>query len=312
MQTEENKPTIALAMEIYDPNLTDAELETKIGAVLNHEVIHALKRMGLFSADELKILTDVVSKRKYVVEENGKFVNRQYTYLDRAIKMNPDLTAEAQIEEAQAEMYRDYVSGKLKVVAKPKTLFDKITKFIKSIFGAHEDAGFTDVDQIFENIGTTDEAKQIGRRARDPQKVMENQDDRMNSVTSLSDQLTGDPKPVVKPSARIPTNVKKAFKLFVQRPDGQLLPLFVNAANPIPVGQFIEADFPSATFQGRSSVKGNVSFYVPTKGAERTQGEVQRKTGTQIIINSELDRAKLIQEGYITENVSRTTRCTIW
>ena len=107
MQTEENKPTIALAMEIYDPNLTDAELETKIGAVLNHEVIHALKRMGLFSRDELKTLTDVVSKRKYVVEENGKFVNRQYTYLDRAIKMNPDLTAEAQIEEAQAEMYRD-------------------------------------------------------------------------------------------------------------------------------------------------------------------------------------------------------------
>ena len=203
-------------------------------------------------------------------------------------------------------MYRDYVDGKIKVVAKPKSIFDKITKFIKSIFGAHEDAGFTEVDQIFENIGTTDEAKQIGRRARDPQKVMQDQDDRMNSVTSLSDQLTGDPKPVIKLSAKTPTNVKKAFKLFVQRPDGQLLPLFVNAANPIPTGQFIEADFPSATFQGRSSVKGKTSLYVPTKGAERTQGEVQRKTGTQIIINSELDRAKLIQEGYITENVSRT------
>ena len=304
--TENGKKTIALAMEIYDPNLSDTELESKIGSVLNHEIIHALKNMGLFNASELKALTDAVSKRKYVVIENGKPVNRQYTYLDRAIKMNPDLTAEAQIEEAQAEMYRDYVDGKIKVVAKPKSIFDKITKFIKSIFGAHEDAGFTEVDQIFENIGTTDEAKQIGRRARDPQKVMQDQDDRMNSVTSLSDQLTGDPKPVIKLSAKTPTNVKKAFKLFVQRPDGQLLPLFVNAANPIPTGQFIEADFPSATFQGRSSVKGKTSLYVPTKGAERTQGEVQRKTGTQIIINSELDRAKLIQEGYITENVSRT------
>ena len=29
------------------------------------------------------------------------------------------------------------------------------------------------------------------------------------------------------------------------------LPLFVNAADPIPVGQFIEADFPTATFRGR-------------------------------------------------------------
>ena len=41
-------------MEIYDPNLTDAELEAKIGSVLNHEIIHALKRMGLFNAQELK------------------------------------------------------------------------------------------------------------------------------------------------------------------------------------------------------------------------------------------------------------------
>jgi hypothetical protein len=53
--------------------------------------------MGLFNASELKALTDAVSKRKYVVIENGKPVDRQYTYLDRAIKMNPDLTAEAQI-----------------------------------------------------------------------------------------------------------------------------------------------------------------------------------------------------------------------
>ena len=227
--------------------------------------------------------------------------------------MNPDLTAEAQIEEAQAEMYRDYVDGKIKVVAKPKSIFDKITKFIKSIFGAHEDAGFTEVDQIFENIGTTDEAKQIGRRARDPQKVMQDQDDRMNSVTSLSDQLTGDPKPVIKLSAKTPTNVKKAFKLFVQRPDGQLLPLFVNAANPIPTGQFIEANFPTATFKGQpilgkgSNRKlGKQSFYVPTKGAERTKGETKKGTGTPIAISSMAERNKLIAEGYITEKASMT------
>ena len=305
-QTEGGKPTIALAMEIYDPNLSDAELEAKIGSVLNHEVIHAIKRMGLFSAQEYKILTDAVSKRKFVVIENGKPVERQYTYLDRAIRMNPDLTSEGQIEEAIAEMYRAYADGKIVVGGKPKTLLQKITKFIKSIFGAHEDAGITDVDQIFENIGTTDQEKQIGRRSRDPDAVMERQNSLLNTQASLSDQFTGDPDPKVKLSRSIPTKVKEAYKLFVQRPDGQLLPLFVNAANPIPVGQFIEADFPTATFTGKSSVNSQPSFYVPTKGAERSQGEVQRKTGTQIIINSEQDRAKLIQEGYITEKTSRT------
>ena len=305
-QTEGGKPTIALAMEIYDPNLTDAELEAKIGSVLNHEVIHAIKRMGLFNAQELKILTDAVSKRKFVVIENGKPVERQYTYLDRAIRMNPNLTSEGQIEEAIAEMYRAYADGKIVVGGKPKTLLQKITKFIKSIFGAHEDAGITDVDQIFENIGTTDQEKQIGRRKRNPDNVMEQQNSLLNTQASLSDQFTGDPDPKVKLSRSIPTKVKEAYKLFVQRPDGQLLPLFVNAANPIPVGQFIEADFPTATFTGKSSVNSQPSFYVPTKGAERSQGEVQRKTGTQIIINSEQDRAKLIQEGYITEKTGRT------
>jgi len=305
-QTEGGKPTIALAMEIYDPNLTDAELEAKIGSVLNHEVIHALKRMGLFNAQELKTLTDAVSKRKYVVMENGKPVERQYTFLDRAERMNRDLTAEAKIEEAIAEMYRAYADGRIVVGGKPKTLLQKITKFIKSIFGAHEDVGITDVDQIFENIGTTDQEKQIGRRKRDPESAMERQNSLLNTQASLSDQFTGDVRPKVRPSRTIPQRVKTAYKLFVQRADGQLLPLFVNAADPIPVGQFIEADFPTATFVGKSSVKSEPSFYVPTKGAERTKGEVKRKTGTQIIINSEQDRARLIQEGYITEKTSRT------
>ena len=312
-QTEGGKPTIALAMEIYDPNLTDAELEAKIGSVLNHEVIHAIKRMGLFNAQEYKTLTDAVSKRKYVVMENGQPVERQYTFLDRAERMNPDLTAEGKIEEAIAEMYRAYADGRIVVGGKPKTLLQKITKFIKSIFGAHEDVGITDVDQIFENIGTTDQEKQIGRRSRDPDAIMERQNSLLNTQASLSDQLTGDAKPKVRPSRTIPKKVKTAYKLFVQRADGQLLPLFVNAADPIPLGQFIEADFPTATFRGRpisgtgaNKKLGKESFYVPTKGAKRTKGEAERKTGTPISISSEQERQKLIAEGYITEASRRT------
>lgn len=312
-QTEGGKPTIALAMEIYDPNLTDAELEAKVGSVLNHEVIHAIKRMGLFNAEELKTLTDAVSKRKYVVIENGKPVERQYTFLQRAVRMNEKLTSEGQIEEAIAEMYRAYADGRIVVGGKPKTLLQKITKFIRSIFGAHEDAGFTDVDQIFENIGTTDQEKQIGRRKRNPDNVMEQQNSLLNTQASLSDQLTGDSSPKVRPSRSIPQKVKKAYKLFVQRPDGQLLPLFVNAANPIPIGQFIEADFPTATFRGRpitgkgpNKKLGTESFYVPTKGAERTKGEAKRDTGTMVSISSEQERQKLIAEGYITEKTGRT------
>ena len=43
------------------------------------------------------------------------------------------------VEEAIAEMYRDYTDGKLKFGGKPKSLFDRIVAFFKSIFGSHAD-----------------------------------------------------------------------------------------------------------------------------------------------------------------------------
>ena len=46
-------------------------------------------------------------------------------------------------------MYRHYVQGRLPVVAKPKTIFDKITRFIKAIFTSHIDSGFMNADDIF-------------------------------------------------------------------------------------------------------------------------------------------------------------------
>ena len=40
---ENGRRIIAVAMEIYDPNLTEEQLAQKIGGVLNHEIIHALR-----------------------------------------------------------------------------------------------------------------------------------------------------------------------------------------------------------------------------------------------------------------------------
>ena len=104
--------------------------------------------------------------RKYVVMIDGKPTERQYTYMERAAKMYPDLEPADQAEEAIAELYRDYADGKIKFAGKPKSLFDRIINFIKSIFSAHKSQGFNEAGDIFENIGTTDLEKQIGRRER--------------------------------------------------------------------------------------------------------------------------------------------------
>ena len=166
----DGKRIIALAMELYDPNMTDAELQAKLGSVMNHEVIHALKSLNVFTDQEYAALEKAVKNRKYVSRIKGRDTQREYTYYDRAAYMfKPTGMPENEIiEEAIAEMYRDYADGKLKVAGKPKSLFDRILRFIKSIFSSHTSQGFTDVDQIFDNIGTTETEKQIGRRDRKP------------------------------------------------------------------------------------------------------------------------------------------------
>ena len=77
---------------------------------MNHEVIHALKNLGLFTNEEYLSLEKAVSKRKYVKVIKGKKQVREYTYLDRATRMysSQGLTQDQIAEEAIAEMYRDY------------------------------------------------------------------------------------------------------------------------------------------------------------------------------------------------------------
>ena len=158
--------TIALAMEIYDPSLSEAELQQRLGSVMNHEIIHALKEMGVFTKAEWKTLTDAAKETKYVMMIDGKPVTRKYTYLDRAVRMNEKLTDSKKLEEAVAEMYRDFADGKLELKPKTKTIFQKILNFIKGLFTAHKEVGFNSAGDIFKDIGTTDIERQIGRRER--------------------------------------------------------------------------------------------------------------------------------------------------
>jgi hypothetical protein len=153
---------IALALGVYDPKMTQQELFDSISAVMNHEVIHAIRSLGLFTDGEWKTLSDLAARQRYMKAKNGKTVERSYTYLQRAQQMYADATPEIQSEEAVAEMFRDYVAGRLKIGGKPKTLMDRIKGFFKALWGAHAEAGLTDPNAIFEGVRFGD----IGKRER--------------------------------------------------------------------------------------------------------------------------------------------------
>lgn len=167
--TPDGKRIIGLAMDLYDPNLTEAQLTKKLSGVLNHEIIHALRNMGAISDADYNILVTAATKRKYVGEKNGKFVTKEYTYMERATALyrnQEGMTEEAVQEEAVAEMFRDYADGKFKIVGKPKSLFDRIIRILKAIFTSNYEAGFTQSNQIFANILSTKAEVEIKKKQK--------------------------------------------------------------------------------------------------------------------------------------------------
>ena len=152
--SSDSNKMIALSMEIVDPTKSPQEQFDVLKSVMNHEVIHALKNLGLFSDAEWNSLRRSVAERKYVHIKDGKPVERKYTYLDRAKSMYTGMGLnDASIEEeAIAEMFRDYADGKIKIAGRPRTLFERIKDFFGAIFGANQDAGFNSVEDIFDNV----------------------------------------------------------------------------------------------------------------------------------------------------------------
>ncbi len=149
---------ITLALGVYDPSLSDADYTNSVAEVMNHEAVHALVDMNVFTPKEINLLKKAAKKTKFVNTDGKK---RSYSYLDRAGRLNGDLVGQkgdkgrlsAVEEEAIAEMYRDYSAGRLKNVGTSRPLFKRIGDFFRSIVGAHVDNGFNNVGSIFSGIG---------------------------------------------------------------------------------------------------------------------------------------------------------------
>ena len=121
---------------------------------MNHEVIHALKNLGLFTKQEYASLVKAAKAKKYVAIKDGVPTERKYTYYDRARSMYEGIGAsEATIEEeAVAELFRDYADNKIKPFGKPRTLMQRIKDFFVGIVKGHNDVGISSVEDIFDNI----------------------------------------------------------------------------------------------------------------------------------------------------------------
>jgi hypothetical protein len=166
------KSVVDLSTGILRPDMTVEQAVAELAETLNHEIIHVLRDQGVIRPAEWKILSRAAVKTKVP--------GRSYTYLDKAqtiytpggqpiseIYADPD----AVIEEAVAEMYKDWVKnknaaelGKSADGKNSRGLFNRITEFFRSIFRILKSNKY---QEIFKGIETGEVGARegVGREA---------------------------------------------------------------------------------------------------------------------------------------------------
>lgn len=130
---------VSSADGMFDEKLITVALERGYTEhILNHEALHGLRRLGLFTDAEWSILTQ---------KSNAKW--REQYDIDNAYAPFPEW---AKIEEGVAYAYGEWATGNAKFDGRIVRLFKRIADFFDALKNALNGKGFTSAGQIFERI----------------------------------------------------------------------------------------------------------------------------------------------------------------
>jgi hypothetical protein len=147
---------VFLAVDRIDPDgsLTPEQRLNALSEVMGHEIIHAVRLLDLWKPDEWSSLEKPVAR----IQKPGT----NQTYLQIAQRNYADQNAVVQIEEAVADMYRDYVGKRLKIAGKPQNLLERLAQFFQRLRSALAGTGFQTYGDVINRL----ESGVIGARQR--------------------------------------------------------------------------------------------------------------------------------------------------
>ena len=205
-EVRDAKSAITLALDIYDPNMSDAELSAALGEVLSHEMVHAFRSLDLMTPEEYLSLQKAARENKVVRPDGQK---REYSYLDYAnaknARFNMGLKPDQVMEEAIAEMYRAYTrpNNPLKLTGKPRSWWKKAIDFIKGIGRAGNDTGYIEPERVFESMSSGEMgARARGERRQGPRPDERQQRESKLGVVDESERMQRGIVPQRRPSAK--------------------------------------------------------------------------------------------------------------
>tara|TARA_R100001126_G_C4887534_1_gene183401 strand:- start:52 stop:7359 length:7308 start_codon:yes stop_codon:yes gene_type:complete len=150
--------TVFLAIDRANDSAKDESPEAREAAlseVLDHEIVHALRNLDLWTDAEWSLLERAAKTRVYPGTGNETFFNnaqRRYKYLSPV----------GQMEEAVAELVRHMRKDKSMVTGKPNRLVKRMYDFAERLTSALRGTGFQDFEDVINRI----ESGEIGQRKR--------------------------------------------------------------------------------------------------------------------------------------------------
>ena len=151
-----NLKQVFLAVDRVDPDgsLTPEQRLNALSELMGHELLHAARNLDLWKDSEWRTLENAVSR--FTKPGTGQ------TYLQIAARDYADRSQVIQMEEAVADMFRDFAAKRIKVAGKPQAMLQRLAQFFNRLKSALKGTGF----QTFEDVIRAYESGQVGARAR--------------------------------------------------------------------------------------------------------------------------------------------------
>jgi len=160
-------------------NMTPAQQESEFIKILDHEMIHGMRQLDLWTEKEWQLLSSLVSKKQSA--KGGSF-------LQNAQKDYSNESSVVQMEEAIVEMTREARSDPKIITGRPRTLLKRISDFFTKSVSAINGFGFNSFDSVIQGI----ESGSIGSRERGPVRTLL-ETERLTGTPSFNAQVQASP-----------------------------------------------------------------------------------------------------------------------
>lgn len=166
--------TVFLALDRIKQTARDQTPESRreaLADILNHEVVHGVRNLDLWTDKEWRLLENLARKKAVPGTGNVTFFNDVQSRYE-------NLSAVGQMEEAVAELIRYARKDKKLVTGKPKTLVDRMYNFFEKTGNALNGTGFQSFDDVLSRL----EKGEVGSRERDQIRTLKSTEKKLGAV----------------------------------------------------------------------------------------------------------------------------------